>query len=58
MAIVTLYWKNGTPTSFETVDPKVIARYQGYADRDPGIERMTVRNPWDPEPADGDDTSS
>lgn len=57
MSTVTLHWKNGTPTSFETSDTNVIARYQGYADRDPGIERMTVRNPWDPKP-DDDDTSS
>lgn len=52
MSTVTLHWKNGSTTSFETADPKVIARYRVYAERDPGIERMTVRNPWDPEPDD------
>lgn len=57
MSTVTLHWKNRSTTSFETADPKVIARYRVYAERDPGIERITVRNPWDPEP-DDDDASS
>ena len=58
MSTVTLHWKNGSTTSFETADPKVIARYQVYADRDPGIKKMTVRRPGDPEPDDDDDASS
>lgn len=57
MSTVTLHWTNGSTTSFETADPKVIARYQVYAERDPGIKKMTVRRPGDPEP-DDDDTSS
>lgn len=56
MSTVTLHWKNGNTTSFETADPRVIARYRRYAARDPLIKRITVRNPGDPEP--DDDASS
>lgn len=55
MATVTLTWSTGRTTSFETADPKVIARYRVYAERDPGIKKISVRYPGDP---DDDDTSS
>lgn len=56
MSTVTLHWKNGSTTSFETADPKVIARYRVYAQRDPGITKISVRYPGDPDPE--DDTST
>lgn len=52
MAKVQIVYKNGRKApEFETFDPKVIARYKGYAITDPAIERVTV----DGEPAGDDD---
>ncbi len=42
MATVTITWKNGNTTSFETSDPKTIARYESYED-DPLIEEVDVQ---------------
>lgn len=43
MAIVQIVYKNGRKApSFETFDPKVIARYRGYGITDPAIEHVTV----------------
>lgn len=56
MATVTLTWSTGRKTSFETADPKVIARYRVYAQRDPGITKISVRYLGDPDPE--DDTST
>lgn len=45
VAKVTVYWKNGNTTSFETYDPKRIARYEWYGLTDAAIERVTVNEP-------------
>ncbi len=42
MATVTVDWRNGSTTSFETADPEVIARYKGYVLTDPGIIHVEV----------------
>jgi len=43
VATVQIHYKDGTSApSFETYDPKVIARYKGYEDTDPAIERVEV----------------
>lgn len=44
MATVTIYYTNGKTTSFETYDPKVVRRYEGYALTDPEISRVTVED--------------
>lgn len=43
MATVQIVYKDGSKApSFETYDPKVIARYERYAITDPAIERVDV----------------
>lgn len=43
MATVQIVYKDGSKApAFETFDPKVIARYQGYATTDKTIERVEV----------------
>lgn len=43
MATITIVYTNGTRAkSFETFDPKVIARYKGYEATDSSIERVEV----------------
>lgn len=43
MATVQIVYKDGRKApAFETFDPKVIARYKGYAITDDTIERVEV----------------
>lgn len=42
MARVTVYWKGGGETSFETSDAEIIRRYENHALNDPNITRVTV----------------
>lgn len=43
MATVQIHYKDGSSApAFQTSDPKVIARYKGYQDTDPDIERVEV----------------
>lgn len=42
MATVTIYWKSGGQTSFETFDQDVIRRYENHSLNDPEITRVTV----------------
>lgn len=44
MATVTIYYTNGTSSSFETHDPDVIHRHQGSALTDPEISSVNVQN--------------
>jgi hypothetical protein len=42
MAKITIEWRTGAETSFETFDAATIARYRGYATTDPGIKSVDV----------------
>ena len=43
MATVQIVYTDGNKApAFQTSDPKVIARYKGYAITDPDIERVDV----------------
>ena len=42
MVKVTITWKNGKPTSFETNDQATVRRYEGYAFTDENIVSVNV----------------
>jgi hypothetical protein len=50
MAKVTVKWRNGHTTSFETADAATIARYRKYAETDPGINEVDVDGDTETDP--------
>lgn len=42
MATVTIYWKRGGTTSFETSDAEIIRRYENHGLTDPEISSVNV----------------